>query len=1105
MVINETVKLRQFSIFFSLAVILALSANAVSILKIQQAYNNVTIVQEHRQRAMLLANDLRQETEQLTQLVRAYTSTGQTNYLTYYYDILAIRQGEKPQPENYISGAYWDMAVAGKIPYRIPQNGERHSLVDRMRSLKFSNEEIKALNTVFAETESMKQIEQIAFAATQGLYDPIKKDFVSDGKPNLDFASELVHSQKYNELKADLSISVIDLITLVDKRTNSAVKNAANDLERWIFVTFGSVLFTFVMVLAAFQVIRRRVLKPIEMLSIAASHLANGDYSARVGFRCKYDNPETTLGVTIKSDNSEGVVELITLGSTLDNMAESIEKDILLRQQIQDELIAANHKVEDATKAKSMFLANMSHEIRTPMNAIIGMSYLVLKTELTSRQQDYINKVHNAAKSLLGIINDILDFSKVEAGKLELEQESFRLEDVVANSLNMLQEHVLHKEIELLLDMFEPLLLDKYNTLIGDGLRLGQIITNLLSNAVKFTHVGYVKLTIHIESQNEDEITLCFSIEDTGIGMTPEQVNNLFQEFTQADGSTTRKYGGTGLGLSITKKLIELMSGKVWVKSTIGVGSCFNFNARFIIDKSVCEQAVAFVGQEEIRVLVVDDQPEARQVLCSLLDAMNVGVKLLPNGVDESESGVQALRMIQFAETVGKPYNLVMLDWVMAGWDGEQLLNGIRQAELEYPPVIAVVTAYDSDSIRETAQKASICKYFLTKPVLPEMLRNLLRKLPGVVSETDIEDDLTSPIIRLGGMRVLLVEDNPINQQLAVELLELKNVMVDVATHGQKALEMLNAPSTGCYDLVLMDLQMPVMDGYEATRRIRADNRFHELPIVAMSAHVMEEEQERCKLLGMQGHIGKPIEPDELYSVLARFYVTELLHVVPDTEEVGLSVETQLTKTLADLSQVVDLDAVEGLRRAGNKPELYQWMLHKFVSDYADFPTQIELAVSEERWTDAERLAHTVKGLLGSMGANVLHQQAELLVGNLRQRQENWQESLLDMKARFDPFIASIVHHLPEKQENVIIGDEKVRTGGGTLPLWFGEFESQLHEGNFKATDLWTTGKSDLRGIFSDKAINSISKALDNFDFVEAKTLSDRAAIHVSNERNEES
>lgn len=1084
--------------------ILALSANAISILKIQQAYKNVTVVQEHRQRAMSLANDLRQETEQLTQLVRAYTSTGQTYYLTYYYDILAIRQGEKPQPENYVSGAFWDMAIAGKIPYRIPQNGERHSLVDRMRSLKFSKVEIKALNIVFAATESMKQIEQIAFAATQGLYDPKKKDFVSDGKPNLDFASELVHSQKYNELKADLSTSVLDLITLVDNRTNNAVKDAATDLERWIFVTFGSVLFTFVMVLAAFQVIRRRVLKPIEMLSKAASHLADGDYSARVGFACKNDNPDSTPDLTVKVNYPESVVELIALGSTLDNMAGSIEKDILLRQQIQDELIAANHKVEDATRAKSMFLANMSHEIRTPMNAIIGMSYLVLKTELTSRQQDYINKVHNAAKSLLGIINDILDFSKVEAGKLELEQESFRLEDVVANSLNILQELVLHKEIELLLDMSDPLLLDKYNTLIGDGLRLGQIITNLLSNAVKFTHVGYVMLAIHIESQNEDEITLCFSIEDTGIGMTPEQVNNLFQEFTQADGSTTRKYGGTGLGLSITKKLVELMGGNIWVESTIGAGSCFNFNARFIIDKSVCEQAVAFVGQEEIRVLVVDDQPEARQVLCSLLDAMNVGVKLLPNGVDESESGDQALRMIQFAETVGKPYNLVMLDWVMPGCDGEQLLNGIRQAELENPPVIAVVTAYDSDSIRETAQKASNCKYFLTKPVLPEMLRNLLRKLPGVVSETDIEEDLTSPIIKLGGMRVLLVEDNPINQQLAVELLELKNVTVHVATHGQKALEMLNDHSTGYYGLVLMDLQMPVMDGYEATRHIRADNRFHELPIVAMSAHVMEEEQERCKLLGMQGHISKPIEPEELYSVLARFYVAGL-HVAPDPEQVGVAVETQLTKTLSGLSQIEELDTVEGLRRSGNKPELYQWLLHKFVTDYADVLTQIELAVSEERWTDAERLAHTVKGLLGSMGANVLQQQAELLVGNLRQRQENWHESLIEMKAMLDPFIASIVDQLSEKQENVIIGDEKVKAGGGTLPPWFGEFESQLHEGNFKATDLWTTGKSELRGIFFDKAISGISKALDNFDFVEAKTLSDRAKIHFSNERNEES
>ncbi len=1091
-------KLRQLSILFSLVVIVALSANVVSILKIQQAYNNVTTAQEHRQRAMFLANDLKQETEQLARLVRAYTSTGKTDYLTYYYDILAIRQGEKPKPENYISGAYWDMAIAGEIPYRFPQNGERHSLADRMMALKFSKEEINALGKVSEATERMKEVEQVAFAATQGLYDSLKKVFVSDGKPDLMFASQLVYSQKYNQLKSNLSKSVFELLSLVDERTNTSVKNASKNLERWIYVTFGSVLFTFLMVLVAFRVISRRVLEPIATLSKTARILAKGDYSSRTGFCHEDDALAVTSGKMECLCSSNGVAELVELGVTLDSMAESIEQDIKLRQQIQDELETANQKVKDATRAKSMFLANMSHEIRTPMNAIIGMAYLVLKTELTPRQQDYINKVHSAAKSLLGIINDILDFSKVEAGKLELEQESFQLEDVVANSLGILQELVQHKEIELLLDISEPLLLNKFNALIGDALRLGQIITNVLSNAVKFTHQGYVKLSVHIESHNEEQVTLSFSVKDTGIGMTADQIEGLYQEFTQADGSTTRKFGGTGLGLSITKRLVELMGGKMQVESEIGEGTCFTFNANFIIDKFADDTPVKFTGIEELRVLVVDDQPVARQVLCGLLNALHVGTALMPMGVDAVECGEKALLMVQNAEREGNPYKLLLLDWVMPGMDGAHFLKGLQQAELVFLPTIAVVSAYDSDVLREEIQRVSISTFFLAKPVLPEMLRDLLLKLPWVAAENGTSCDVASLSANLAGMRVLLVEDNPINQELAVELLKLKGVTVEVASHGRQALEIMDAHVSDYYDMILMDLQMPVMDGYETTRRLRADKRYAELPIVAMSAHVMEEERERCKIIGMQDHVSKPIEPDTLYAVLARFYKAER-RVTPSFKvEASVNVPSQLHEKL---SHIEGLNAVEGLRRAGNKPDLYYWLLQKFVLDHADVPAQIELAVLEERWEDAERLAHTMKGLLGSMGAKTLQQRAESLVHVLKKRHTDWQESLSELTALYNPFVAALFELISEKQTNVCAEEEKVC--GASLPLWFSEFEAQLNEGNFKATDLWATGKSELRGVFSDKTINSISKTLDNFDFSRAKTLAESAKNYVINERTE--
>jgi signal transduction histidine kinase/CheY-like chemotaxis protein len=1076
-------KLKQFSLWFSLVVVFALSANALFLLMIQQAHDSVVTVQEHRQHAMSLANELRQETEQLASLVRAYTSTGQTRYLTYYYDILAIRQGEKPQPEHYVPGAYWDMAVAGEIQHQFPQNGELSSFTDRMKLQGFSKEEFSTLDKVSAATEAMKQIEQVAFAATQGLYDPQTEDFVSDGKPQLEFASQLVHSQKYNQLKSSLAKSVTELVSMVDERTNAAVSRAAKDLERWIFLTFGSVMFTFAMVLAASQVIRRRVLQPIESLSKATSLLAQGDYSTRTGIGGG-ENPSQTPG------SEQGVEELIALGATFDSMAESIQRDITLQQQVQQELEVANRKAEEATKAKSMFLANMSHEIRTPMNAIIGMAYLALKTELTPRQKDYINKVHNAAKSLLGIINDILDFSKIEAGKLELEQARFRLEDVVGNSLTMLRQAAHEKEIELLLDLSEPILLDKANALIGDSLRLGQVITNLLSNAVKFTHQGYVKLTIRIASQEDDTLTLHFLVEDTGIGMTQEQVGNLFKEFTQADGSTTRKYGGTGLGLTISRKLIRLMGGKGWVDSTPGKGTCFGFSACFPVAKSASETPYALAGCEQIRTLVVDDQPEARQVLCGLLKAMRVGAELQPMGVEGAESGEEAMRMMQAAEAEGNPYKLLLLDWVMPGMDGAHVLRLMQQSTLTLPPMTAVVSAYDTDAMRETAHRLSPSSFFLSKPVLPETLCNLLRHLTGEAMESDTADAITSTSVDLGGMRVLLVEDNPINQQLAVELLEFRGVTAEVANHGQQALEKISAQSDDYYDLVLMDLQMPVMDGYEATRRLRSDKRYYELPIVAMTAHAMVEERDRCKALGMQDHVSKPIEPDALYAMLSRFYVAGK-RAAPHADVADTADKKPAGNANITLPKIEGLDTAASLRHTAGNEKLCLWLLQTFVANYSDAVAQIEHAMADENWKNAERLTHTLKGLLGSIGASEAQQRAGTLESAFEQQQANWQDSLTALSLVLSPLLAALREHLPATP--IEEDDGEATVSGGALPSWFSEFETLLAAGDFKATDLWASGKHELGGLLAAKTIRQISSALENFDFDAARTLAEDA------------
>ncbi len=766
--------------------------------------------------------------------------------------------------------------------------------------------------------------------------------------------------------------------------------------------------------------------------------------------------------------------------------------DITERNQYIESLHKAQQLANDATLAKSMFLANMSHEIRTPMNAIIGMSYLALKTELTSRQRDYIDKAHSAAKSLLGIINDILDFSKVEAGKLELEQSRFRLEDVVGNSLSMLRQRAHEKEIELLFDITDPLLLGDSCALLGDSLRLGQIVTNLLSNSVKFTHQGYVKLTVCIEELSDENVLLRFTMRDTGIGMSPEQIGRLFQEFTQADGSTTRKYGGTGLGLTISKKFVELMGGRIWVESTLGEGSSFIFTARFPIALPAPPSVPPLPGVDVLRVLVVDDQPEARVVLAGLLHTLGVGAAY-GQEIDCVASGAAALARIKLAHDAGQPYDLLLLDWVMPKMDGGAVLQALKDSGMAHLPLSAVVSAYDSDMMHEVANRLGV-QHFLPKPVLPEALRTLLNILTGntIDEHHGLDDNCDAD---LNGMRVLLAEDNPINQQLAIELMECRGITVTVANNGQEALDRLAAVAPDHFHLVCMDLQMPVMDGYEATRLLRADTRYFSLPIVAMTAHAMVEERERCLALGMNGHISKPIEPDDLYATLAHYYRAATPPATSSTATPAAGNSGSVTGTAAtpQLPEIAGLDTAAGVRRAGKKPGLYLEILGMFAAEYADSANILAQQLANSEWDAAELLAHTLKGLAGTLGANDLPPLAGTLEAACKAHQA--EAAIAALSALTPPLtalVSSLHQYFAQQQDTTAPASPSQpadASGSQALPDCLPRLLQLLSEGDSDAIDLWEAHHQEFAGALSPQAMHRIGTALQNFEFDNAQAL----------------
>jgi signal transduction histidine kinase/CheY-like chemotaxis protein/HPt (histidine-containing phosphotransfer) domain-containing protein len=985
---------RLYFLFFGLALVF-MGLLAFFNEKQEEIQKMLVVSQQNRFLAITQAHRLKESSDQLTVMARIYVVTGNPEYFHNFNEILGIRDGRLPRPIDY-SSTYWDL-ILGKLKSRgetIPAK----SFYSMLDSLSLTDKEKSLLRTSTERSNALVTIEREAFNARSGIFKDTSGSYTIVGKSDPTLAINLLCGEKYLQAKAGIMEPIREFMDSINKRTEEESAHLQIQYVAWVNAELILAAVASVIVLILLFKTFESIVKPTVQLVEQAKQLEAGNYSERNAV--KVDNEIGVLANGFNTMASAISIEVQRLKETQESLS-SRTTELL---KLTTELEIAKEVAETANKYKDRFLANMSHEIRTPMNAIIGLTYLLRQTKLTNRQSDYLGKLETSGKSLLGIINDILDYSKVEAGKLQLEYVEFRLDQLLHNLATILSVNAKDQDVEILFSIAP----DVPVQLNGDPLRLQQVLLNLAGNAIKFTKTGEIVLSVTVKERQSDRIYIHFAVRDTGLGMSKEQLSRIFEAFTQADASTTRRFGGTGLGLAISRKLVNLMDGELKVESELGKGSVFSFTAALglPVQPALISKAAAAALPTEMKVLVVDDNRTAREIIYSIASSLGWSVMAAASGKEATEL---------FKESLEKddPFKAIISDWKMPDIDGIQMMRTMKKMVVEgKTPLCILLTSHGQDALHEVDEdNDDVLDGFLTKPVTASHLLDAVvsaaRPHRGTPSLTHLEGEQLKN--QLDGYCLLLVEDNPVNQEVGTEVLQAAGARVYIAGNGQEALNMLEGNATR-YDAVLMDLQMPIMDGYQATREIRSIEKYKTLPIIAMTADVLPADRRNTIEAGMNDFIGKPFELSELFATLKKWLPVNRQVVVGPN--LPLPAENSAKSDEHGLpSKIGELDVAEAVGRFSNDKSIFLAIARKFFETEVSTADKIEAAIKDKNYEEARRLAHALKGNAGYIGAPRLANLAGALEDAIKKSQF---ETVPDLVPSIRQVLVMVIENLSE-------------------------------------------------------------------------------------------